>query len=317
MTAQSQYDVVVVGAGSAGLPAAIAAADRRARVCLVEAAGEVGGTLLVSRGQISGAGTRRQAERGIHDSAENHYADAMRASGGQADAVFLALATRLMGPLVDWLCEHGFDMADEVPRPVPGAPATATPRTYWGRVGGRSILDVFAPMLAAHVVAGRIDLRLRTEAADLLSTDGAVTGLVSSAGLRLEGRSVLLTSGGYAANPELFARIHPGSALVSDAYPFGLGRGLEMGLAAGGVLVRGGALTPPVDGSPIRRSVGGLRVDADLRVVGAGGAPIPGLYAAGEILGGLFSGAAGARGMSLGPALAFGKYLGERLPVGG
>lgn len=307
--------MVVVGAGSAGLPAAIAVADRGGRVCLVEASGEVGGSLLVSRGQISGAGTCRQAERGIADSAEQHYADAMRASGGRADPAFLALATRLMGPFIDWLCEHGFDMADEVPRAGPGASATATPRTYWGREGGRSILRVFVPMLDAHIAAGRIDLHLRTEAADLLSTKGAVTGLAVSTGLRLEGRSVLLTSGGYAANPELFARIHPGSALVSDAYPFALGRGLEMGLAAGGVLVRGGSLAPSTDGSPIRRSVGGLRVDTDLRVLDAAGAPIPGLYAAGEILGGLFAGAAGARGMSLGPALAFGRYLGERLPL--
>ena len=43
-----QWDVIVVGAGSAGLPAAIRAAERGARVLQVEADGKVGGTLFLS-----------------------------------------------------------------------------------------------------------------------------------------------------------------------------------------------------------------------------------------------------------------------------
>ena len=61
-------------------------------------------------------------------------------------------------------------------------------------------------------------------------------------------------------------------------------------------------------------SFGGLAVDGDLRVLGAGGAPIPGLYAAGEILGGAqTSGQSYTGGMLLTPALAFGRLLGRRL----
>src|SRR6056297_3207018 len=53
---------------------------------------------------------------------------------------------------------------------------------------------------------------------------------------------------------------------------------------------------------------GGLAVDRDLRVLDTAGAPIPGLHAAGEILGReLLSGNAFVGGMSITPALAFGR----------
>ena len=59
---------------------------------------------------------------------------------------------------------------------------------------------------------------------------------------------------------------------------------------------------------------GGLAVDADLRVLDQQGAPIPGLYAAGEILGGgATCGHAFVGGMFLTPALSFGRFLGEKL----
>jgi fumarate reductase flavoprotein subunit len=58
----------------------------------------------------------------------------------------------------------------------------------------------------------------------------------------------------------------------------------------------------------------GLKVDDRLRVVDGRGAPIPNLYAAGEILGlGATSGNAFVGGMSVTPAMTFGRLLGHRL----
>ncbi|MDD9371933.1 MAG: FAD-dependent oxidoreductase, partial [Acidimicrobiales bacterium] len=58
------YDILVVGAGTAGIPCAIEASERGARVLLVDKADRVGGALHVSGGHMTGAGTRRQRERG-------------------------------------------------------------------------------------------------------------------------------------------------------------------------------------------------------------------------------------------------------------
>ncbi|NBP08412.1 MAG: FAD-dependent oxidoreductase, partial [Gammaproteobacteria bacterium] len=63
-----RFDVIVIGAGSAGLPLAIRAAERGARVLQLEADYRIGGTLHWSSGQISAAGTRLQHSQGIEDS---------------------------------------------------------------------------------------------------------------------------------------------------------------------------------------------------------------------------------------------------------
>jgi succinate dehydrogenase/fumarate reductase flavoprotein subunit len=61
-------------------------------------------------------------------------------------------------------------------------------------------------------------------------------------------------------------------------------------------------------------SFGGLPIDTELRVLDEQNRPIPGLYAAGEIVGaGATSGNAFCSGMLVTPALSFGRLLGRRL----
>ena len=74
------YDFIVVGAGTAGLPCAIFGAKAGARVLVVEKESQIGGTLHVSGGHMSAAGTKRQKERGIQDSTEAHFKDIQRIS---------------------------------------------------------------------------------------------------------------------------------------------------------------------------------------------------------------------------------------------
>src|ERR1700678_4087129 len=80
------FDVVIIGAGTAGIPAAIEAVGAGARTLLVEQSDRVGGMLHVSAAQMSGAGTRLQRERGIVDSADAHVADVLRISRNTCDA---------------------------------------------------------------------------------------------------------------------------------------------------------------------------------------------------------------------------------------
>ena len=79
-------DFVIVGAGTAGLPAAIFASRRGARVLLVDAAREIGGNLHLANGQISAGGTKLQHSLGIVDTPRVHYDDIMRISKGSAGA---------------------------------------------------------------------------------------------------------------------------------------------------------------------------------------------------------------------------------------
>ncbi|MET4683353.1 FAD-dependent oxidoreductase [Brevundimonas faecalis] len=259
------YDFVIVGAGPAGLTAAIAAADRGARVALLETADRIGGALLINRGQLSGAGTRLQAERGIVDTPQAHFDDAMRLSRGTTDPDFLDLAVRLQGPFVDWLMDNGFEMEADMPRTIHGNEAYSIPRTYWGREEGLSILKVLAPMIERHAAAGLIDVMTKTEAERLLTEDGRIVGLETRDGRRILGNAVVLASGGYAANAGLFSRLHDGYTLWSGAYEHCSGKGIEMGEAVGGAVILADTFMPNFGGfldhtldPPRYRAPGGL-----------------------------------------------------------
>src|SRR5512146_1542015 len=69
-------DVVVVGAGGAGLPAAITARDHGASVIVVEANHDVGGHAILSGGRIPlGGGTSLQRKLGIDVTPDQVFLD--------------------------------------------------------------------------------------------------------------------------------------------------------------------------------------------------------------------------------------------------
>lgn len=71
-----EADVVVIGAGAAGLPAAIEAVEKGASVILVEGNFDIGGHAIVSGGNIPlGGGTNGQKKAGIEDSPDLIFSD--------------------------------------------------------------------------------------------------------------------------------------------------------------------------------------------------------------------------------------------------
>jgi succinate dehydrogenase/fumarate reductase flavoprotein subunit len=71
-----EADVVIIGAGAAGLPAAIKAVDEGASVIVVDANYDVGGHAILSGGNVPlGGGTSAQRRYGIEDSPDVVFAD--------------------------------------------------------------------------------------------------------------------------------------------------------------------------------------------------------------------------------------------------
>jgi succinate dehydrogenase/fumarate reductase flavoprotein subunit len=69
-------DVVVVGSGACGMPAAIVAREAGARVIVVEAEDHMGGHAMVSGGNVPlGGGTSVQKKYGIHDTPDLQFRD--------------------------------------------------------------------------------------------------------------------------------------------------------------------------------------------------------------------------------------------------
>ncbi|MCU0757733.1 MAG: FAD-dependent oxidoreductase [Steroidobacteraceae bacterium] len=234
------WDVIVIGAGSAGLPLAIRAAERGARVLQLEADYRVGGTLYWSSGQIAAAGTRLQQQHGIDDSPDEHYRDAQRIAHGRIDPTVLRLTVDNAAGTIDWLMDLGF-------KPAPGTPvageaheAYSTRRYLWGANKGISILETLKPAHDRLVQAGRIDLRLQHRFTTLVTdARGAVTGVratTPNGEVEFAGKNVVLASGGYAANPTLWKALTPRVPLCSHANPYSRGDGLQAARQLGAVV---------------------------------------------------------------------------------
>lgn len=239
--AEQPFDMIVIGGGTAGIPAAVFAADRGGRVVVIEKAPAVGGTLFVSGGMIAGANTVFQKAKGIEDSPDAHYEDVMRINNHTSDPVLTRLWADNGGATINWLAENGFTIGDD--QPVVGTmyDPYSIPRYQWGPDNGTSILKVITPLLERDVEEGRVTILTEAGAVDLIKDGrGAVTGVVTedNKGKRsdIRGLNVVIASGGCAANPTMFQNLHGVPLYRNVAWPFSQGAGLSLGLGAGGYL---------------------------------------------------------------------------------
>src|SRR3990172_10235080 len=128
-----EADVVVVGSGATGLPAAVASAEGGASVLVIEANWDVGGHAAISGGNVAlGGGTSAQKRGGIVDTPDMVFSDLTDWSvvepNGWPDyryndrEIIRAFADN-SAPTYQWLVEHGVIFIDE---PVDNRGAGAT-----------------------------------------------------------------------------------------------------------------------------------------------------------------------------------------------
>jgi fumarate reductase flavoprotein subunit len=250
------YDVAVVGAGTAGLPAAIFAARRGARVLLIEAAPQIGGTLFLSSAQMSAAGTKLQKSKGIVDTPQQHFDDVMRISHGNADPDIVRLATFNAADTFDWLMDSGLTVRPEHPITGTTHEPYSQARYAWAPGMGRDVIKVLTAQLQPEIDRGAVTVLTGTEAKSLIQdAKGAVIGVEvadeEGKAARHLARKVVLTTGGYCSNPEMFAKLEGVKRYADVSYPYSQGAGITMGLAAGGY-VRGGNRHLPLFGAVLR-----------------------------------------------------------------
>src|SRR5215467_6148953 len=106
-----EADVVIIGAGASGLPAAIAAREKGASVIMVEMNFDIGGRAMMSFGGLYiGGGNRLQKEAGRNDTPDLVFADWSRPEmpmGRFSDRTLVRTYADNNLDLFDWLEKHG------------------------------------------------------------------------------------------------------------------------------------------------------------------------------------------------------------------
>jgi predicted oxidoreductase len=233
-------DVIVVGAGLAGLVATAELADAGRRVLVVdqESAANLGGQAHWSFGGLFLVDSPEQRRMGIKDSVELAWQDWQGTAGfdrlgedgtgedrwplqwarayvdfaaGEKRPWLHAQGMRFF-PVVGW-AERGDGRA--------GGHGNSVPRFHitWGT--GPGVLEPFMRRVAEHVDAGRVEIRQRHRVDQLVTESGAVTGVRGSVlapdgaqrgrptnrdvvgEFELSAQAVLVTSGGIGGNHDL------------------------------------------------------------------------------------------------------------------
>ena len=218
-------DIVIIGAGGAGLSAAIEAVENGAeKVILLEMTAKTGGALNFTSGSMSAAGTIIQKEDGIEDSVESYIADIINNGddfGGQPNEELITVYANEAAAVFDWLYENGLkDNVYSTDRAT-GARAVFAPehalysiaRTYKCNPDDKANYKSAAhEVLDALVNANdKIEVVLNTKATELIANEkGQVLG-VKAKGPNGEvtytaEKGVIVATGGYSSNRALMGQ---------------------------------------------------------------------------------------------------------------
>lgn len=214
----------------------------------------------MSSGQMSAAGTRLQAARGIADDADAHFADVMRISRGTVDPALVRLAVDNAADTLHWLLDLGLEVEADHPVIHYGHEPYGTARTYWAARGGLAVLDVLRPELELAERRHNLTISLNTRLVGLVRDGGRVVGVDVEIGKRrhtVRAGAVLLTSGGFSANEGLFKR-HTGYRRFGGGYAHANGGGLTAALAVGARISGGEHFLPSFAGVADPDAPGGV-----------------------------------------------------------
>lgn len=219
--------VLVVGAGPAGLSAALELESAGIPTLLMEQASDTGGTGRWAGGMMLFAGTPLQASSGIQDSPEQLLSEWPSFTGGDSTSPWLIQwAHQQVESVYSWLAGMGIRFL----RVELLADSGTTPRIHVIEGGGANLVDV----LSARIPPAA--LRLNTRALALVSRGGKVLGVEFErvdTGQRgwIQAESVILATGGFMRNLEQVRQVRPELQDIDlwfSAGPDALGDGLRL-----------------------------------------------------------------------------------------
>jgi len=217
-----KFDIVIIGAGTAGMACAIESAQRGATVAVIEKSHQVGGAMHWSGGHMSAGGTQLQRRNDIKDSIDDHYEDIIRINHSSGDLKLIRKAVEEAPITLNWLDDLKFPWAPECPRIIYGHVPYTKPRTQYGVNKAISIFETIKPLWDKGVATGHIRLFLNATFSGLSEVDDRykiVHYHSANQEHSLEGEHIVITSGGYGSNHEYFKEKHGDIPYSSSAYP--------------------------------------------------------------------------------------------------
>jgi len=271
-TWDQETDVIIVGAGGAGLVAAIEATNAGAAVQVYEKGSLPGGNTSFSGGVLQASQTKYQDQFGIHnDTPEKHYQYWIQAGEGAPDQDLIRLMAYNSKNDIEWIGSLGVNYTKiYAVDPIPYiSPDLLLPRLHVADGAGgayTTLLKQIVQSLGVQILTSSpVNSLVYDSVKGVLGVKAQISGKEASIKAK---KAVILACGGYDRNeemakaycPQLYWDIQNGLCLAS---PNNVGDGIKMGMDIGADLAgMGGTISYP-----------------SIRIGRAeGGQPIPGIW---------------------------------------
>lgn len=228
-------EIVIIGAGGAGMAAAIMTKQAGKDFLILEKMPYTGGNTTKATGGMNAAETHYQKEQGIEDSVDLFVEDTIKGGHDINDPALVRVMAEKSAEAIDWL--------DTIGAPLPkisfsgGASTNRIHAPEDGSAVGSFLVDKFTEKLKELGV----DIMLNTKATKLLMKDGKISGVLAEgpdALYTINCKAVILATGGFGANEEMYTQYRPDlKGTVTTNAPGATGDGIVMAVEVGAALV--------------------------------------------------------------------------------
>ncbi len=224
-------DLVVIGAGGAGMTAALEATNNGLKVILIEKQEMVGGNTIKATGGMNAAGTKLQKSEGVNDSVEVFIDDTMSSGNYINNEELVRTLAEKSAEGVDWLESIGAPLTSLT---ISGG---ASFKRMHAPEGGAAVGPYIVQALSKQLSDKNVEILYNTAATELLTKDGVITGVVANGKntkYTINCEAVVLATGGFGANLEMVAKYNPDFAGFKTTNAPGIvGDGIKMAEAVG------------------------------------------------------------------------------------
>lgn len=225
------YDVLVIGAGGAGMTAALQASELGASVAVIEKAAKAGGNTNRASSGMNAAETTVQLNHHVIDSMKSFYQETFQGGGKLNDPAMLKFFVQHAPLAINWLAQHqlpltGLTITGGMSRQRTHRPASTAP------IGNYLVKGLMAALQKQDV-----PVFTGTKVDKLLTDQGRVSGIEvvrDGATQLIHARAVILATGGFGANAKLISTLRPDLAgLKTTNQPGATGDGLHLAKEVG------------------------------------------------------------------------------------
>ena len=240
VTTEKEVDVVVIGAGGAGLAAAVSAHENGATVLVLEKMPKPGGNTIISGAAYNCVDPGRQIPAGIEDSIELHYQQTYEGGDKVGNPELIKILVENAYPTLEWLEGLGMEFTDYVFTVLGG---------LWPRAH-RPVMPLGTGYITTYMNyiennSSEMEVMVNTEATHIIMENGKAVGV------RAEGpegpviakanKGVVIATGGFSKNTEMLNQYNKTwpdlSNTLSTNHPGATGDGIKMAVEVGANLV--------------------------------------------------------------------------------